>query len=104
MIRVTKAEERSKTIVTIDGQLSGDSIGIVETCCYQAQSDGKPVELFLRDITSVDQADQTLLSRLVAQGVRLAASGVYTSYLVQSLAAADAAPEDSPIGNRKRRC
>jgi len=85
MIRVTKTEEQSGTMVTIDGQLSGDSIAVVETCCNQAKSNGKPVQLFLRDVTTVDQAGQMLLSRLVAKGVRLIARGVYTSYLVQSL-------------------
>jgi hypothetical protein len=85
MIRVTRTDELSRTVVTIDGQLSGDTIAIVETCCNQAKSNRKPVELFLRDITIVDPAGRTLLSRLASQGVRLAGSGVYTSYLVQSL-------------------
>jgi len=73
-------------IVTIDGQLSEDSIALVETCCNQAKSNGKPVRLFLRDVSTVDQAGQTLLSRLAAKGIILAAKGVYTSYLVQSMA------------------
>ena len=46
MIRVTKTEEPSKTVVTIDGQLSGESVGLVETCCKEAESDGKPVYLY----------------------------------------------------------
>lgn len=85
MIRVTKTEEQSHTIVTIDGQLGSDSIALVETCCNQAKSNGKPVHLFLRDVGTVDQAGQMLLSRLAAKGVVLAAKGVYTSYLVQSM-------------------
>ena len=85
MIRVTRADELSRTVVTIDGQLSGDTIAIVETCCNQAKSNGRPVELFLRDVSIVDQAGRTLLSRLASQGVRLVGSGVYTSYLVQSV-------------------
>jgi hypothetical protein len=85
MIRVTKTEEQSGTVVTVDGQLSGDSIAVVETFCNQAKSNGKPVRLFLRDVATVDQAGQLLLSRLAAKGVRLLARGVYTSYLVESL-------------------
>jgi hypothetical protein len=85
MIRVTKTEEQSLTIITIDGRLSSDSIAIVETCCNQARSNGKPVQLFLRDISAVDQTGEMLLSRLARQGIRLVARGVYTSYLVQSL-------------------
>ncbi len=88
MIRVTKTEEQSLTTVTIDGQLATDSIAIVETCCNQAKSNGNPVQLFLRDISAVDQAGEMLLRRLAGKGIRLAARGVYTSYLVQSLTSA----------------
>jgi ABC-type transporter Mla MlaB component len=94
MIRVTETEERTRTTVTIDGELSGDSLAVVETCCRQAESPGKPVHLFLRDVTIVDRAGQVLLSRLASKGVSLEARGVYTSYLVQSLAA------HNPEGNR----
>lgn len=94
MIHVTKTEERSRTVVTVDGQLSGDSIDVVETCCNQAESGGKPVQLFLRDVTTVDQTGRMLLTRLAAKGIRLAASGVYTSYLVQALTAGQTTHEN----------
>lgn len=85
MFRVSRAEEPSRTIITVDGQLSGDYIEVVETYCDQEISTGKPVHLYLRDLTTVDQAGRALLRRLAAKGVRLLASGVYTSYIVQSL-------------------
>jgi hypothetical protein len=85
MFRVSKAEERLRTIITIDGQLAGDSIEAVETCCDQEISTGRPVDLFLRDVSTIDQAGRALLRRLAASGVRLLASGVYTSYIVQAL-------------------
>lgn len=100
MIRVTKTEEQSHTIVTVDGQLAGDSITLVETCCNQAKSNGKPVQLFLRDVSTVDQAGQMLLSRLAAKGVVLTAKGVYTSYLVQSMTTA--VPDPPPVEKRGR--
>ena len=87
MIRVTRTDGRSRTTITVDGQLSADSISVVETCCRQAEWDGKPVQLFLRDVTSIDQAGRMLISRLAARGVELAANGVYTAYLVQELTA-----------------
>jgi hypothetical protein len=87
MIRVTKTEERSRTVVTIDGQLSGECVTVVETCCSQAASRRKPIYVFLRDVTTVDQAGTMLLRRLTARGIRLLARGIYTSYLVQTLAA-----------------
>jgi hypothetical protein len=43
MLRVSKVDERSRTVITIDGQLSGDYIEAVKTCYDQAISTGKPV-------------------------------------------------------------
>lgn len=104
MVRITKTEDRSRTTVTVNGQLSGDSVVLVETCCKEAESGRKPVQLFLRDITAMDQAGQTLLSRLAAKGLRLVASGVYTSYLVQSLTSDETRHENVRIDKPRRRC
>jgi ABC-type transporter Mla MlaB component len=85
MFRVSKVDEPSRTVVTIEGQLSGDHIAAVETCCDQAILEGKPVHLFLRDVSTIDQGGRALLCRLVDKGIELLASGVYTSYLVRTL-------------------
>jgi len=103
MIRVTKTEKRSRTLVTVDGQLAGDSVGVVETCCNPAESNGKPLHLFLRDVTTVDQAGRALLSRLAARGVHMSAVGVYTSYLVEELTTRAAGAETHAIGSQMRR-
>jgi ABC-type transporter Mla MlaB component len=95
MIRVTKTEQQSRTVVTIDGQLSGESITVVETCCSQAEANRKPVYLFLRDVSTVDQAGTAFLRRLAAKGVHLLARGLYTSYLVRTLGARGTATRDS---------
>lgn len=95
MIRVTKLEKRSRTIVTIDGQLSNDSIAIVETCCSEALSNGKPVDLYLRNISVVEPAGRSLLMRLADEGVHLVAEGVYLSFLIEELAS-DAHPTALP--------
>lgn len=85
VLRVTKAEGRARTIITVEGQLLSDYVEVVETCCDQAQSKGKRVHLFLRDVATIDEAGRTLLSRLAAKGVRLLGWGVYTSYLIRAL-------------------
>jgi hypothetical protein len=85
MIRVTKTEERERTRITIDGQLSRDYIEAVEICCDQAISEGMPVDVFLRDVPTIDESGRALLSRLAANGIRLLAKGIYTSYIVRAL-------------------
>ena len=97
MIRVTKTEESSKTLVTIDGQLSGEAVGLVQACCKEAESDGKPVHLFLRDLTAIDDGGRLLLQRLAGNGVRVSGSGVYTSYLVEELTTAANGGRSCPV-------
>jgi hypothetical protein len=88
MFRVTKSEVGKRTIITIDGQLSGDYIEVVEICCKQAISEGRPIDVFLHDVLIIDESGRALLTRLANQGVRLLAAGVYTSYVVRDLVAA----------------
>ncbi len=90
MIRVTKGEETYHTTLTIDGQISGDNVEVIEVCCAQALSAGSRVDLFLRDVSAVDQSGQALLSRLASKGVRLLATGLYTSYLLGEIAPSSA--------------
>ena len=85
MFRVSTAGGSSYTTVTIDGQLVGDYVDLVEKCCDQALSIGMPVHVFLRDVSMVDQAARAMLSRLSRKGVLLLGGGVYTSYLANRI-------------------
>lgn len=85
MIRILTADEPELTTITVDGQLAGDNIPAVETSCDEARSKGKPIRLFLRDVSVIGEDGQALLRRLATKGVRLKASGIYTSYVVQSI-------------------
>ena len=86
MIRIMTADDPELTTITVDGQLAGeDEIQAVETSCDHARSNGKSIWLFLRDVTVIGEDGRAFLRRLVAIGVRLKASGIYTSYIVQSI-------------------
>jgi hypothetical protein len=66
MIRVITADELASTTITVDGKLCGDYVEPVETCCKQAISKGKPVRLYLRDVSMIDERGWTLLSSTVS--------------------------------------
>ena len=85
MIRIMTVDEPALTMLTVDGQLAGDNIQAVETSCDQARSNGKPIWLLLRDVSVIGADGQALLRRLATKGVHLKASGIYTSYIVQSI-------------------
>jgi ABC-type transporter Mla MlaB component len=85
VFRVNKSEGCSHTTITVDGKVSHDCIEVIESFCDEQLSAGKPVHLFLRDVTTVDQAGRALLERLAAKGVRLRAQGIYNSFIVREL-------------------
>ena len=76
MFGVKKSEVGRRTILTIDGQFSGDYIEVVEICCNQAESEGKPIDIFLHNVSIIDEPGRALLARLAAKGVRLLAAGM----------------------------
>jgi hypothetical protein len=82
---VSQIKDRFGTVVNIDGQLVGEYVHVAEACCSQALSGGTPVSVFLRDVSAIDEAGRKLLRSLALKGVRLLASGIYTSQLVKTL-------------------
>jgi hypothetical protein len=89
MIRVITADDLGCTTITVDGKLSGDYVDPVETCCKQAILKGKPVRLYLRDVSTIDDRGRTLLRELVKTGVGLKANGIYSSYVVDEIQSAN---------------
>ena len=82
MIRILTTNEPTAIMVTVDGQLVGDYVDAVDTSVAQALTQGRAVQLFLRDVSHIDEHGRELLSRLATKGVELSASGVYSRYIV----------------------
>ena len=82
MIRILTTNDPHANIVTIDGQLVGDYVDAVESSIHEAGGQGKPVHVFLRDVSNIDEHGRRLLARLAVQGVEVSASGLYSSYIV----------------------
>ena len=85
MIRIITASEPKLITITVDGELTSECVDAVETCATQAIAQRRPVRLFLRDVSSIDESGHALLARLAAKGVRLRAAGVYCSYIVAKI-------------------
>jgi hypothetical protein len=94
MIRILTADEPDTITITVDGQLVDDCVDAVETCSDQAIGQGRPVHLFLRDVSHIDEHGRSLLFRLAGKGVRLSASGVYSSYIVAEISKGQLRPFD----------
>ena len=85
MFRLTETQNDSMTTVNIDGQLRGEGVRVTEDACAQALARGHAVCLILYEVTNIDTAGTDLLRRLIARGVHVCGSGIYTDQLVNSL-------------------
>jgi ABC-type transporter Mla MlaB component len=85
VIRIMTATEPKRITITVDGELSGEYVGAVETFATQAIAQRRPTQLFLRDVSAVDESGRALLARLATKGVRLRAAGVYCSHIVAGI-------------------
>ena len=85
MIRVFTANEPNAITLTIDGQLVGEYVEAVKTSTHEAIEEKKPVHLFLRNVSHIDEHGRTLLAHLAAKGVQLSAAGLYSSYVVAEI-------------------
>jgi hypothetical protein len=90
MIRIMTAAEPQAFTITVDGRLAGEYVEALDTCVNRAIGHGRPVHLFLRDVTSIDESGRALLVLLAAKGVQLSAAGVYNSYIVAKITASAA--------------
>ena len=95
MIRVMTVTKPHTTTVTVDGEVAAEYVEAIDTCVKQAIGKGRPVHLFLRDVSKIDETGQALLEQLAANGVHLSANGVYIAYIVAEISRSAAA------GNRR---
>jgi hypothetical protein len=85
MIRIQPAKNPGGITIAIDGQLIGEYVAEIEASIRESTEQYKGVELFLRNVSHIDEAGQELLSRLAAQGVELRAAGLYSSHVVKQV-------------------
>jgi ABC-type transporter Mla MlaB component len=85
MFRIQQTASATETVIAVEGRLVRDYVSTAESCCDQAFSSGKPVIVFLKDVSVIDSDGRALLARLLARGARIRATGVYTQHLVEEI-------------------
>jgi hypothetical protein len=88
MIRIMTADEPQCITITVDGKLSDHGVEPVEASCVEALLQGKPVRLYLRDVSAIDERGRTMLRRVAAKGINLSANGIYSAYIVHEIQSA----------------
>ena len=85
MFRITQTDYPKRTMLVVEGELSGDDLGIIEKACLEALSKHNRVVVLLKEITRIDERGKVFLKRLATTGVRMRALGIYSRFLLRRL-------------------
>ncbi len=98
MLRITIQKDSNPRRLDLAGKLAGDWVAETEHA-WQAVRHGKPIEVDLTQVTSVDDAGRSLLKKMVRSGVRLIARGLEMTALVEEIKASAVAGQRRRNGN-----
>jgi hypothetical protein len=85
LFKLEKSQDKGKTVITVEGELAGEYVPVVEGYMKNLLAGPAPLVVRLLDINFIDQAGIDLLKCFVDRGVALQCSGVYTSFILSRL-------------------
>jgi len=83
MLKITTQKKQNKTRFVVEGKLAASTIGTLERCYSEAQS--QQIEIEFTDITFVDESAKKLLKRLAIAGVTLFAHDVQMNAVIEKI-------------------
>jgi outer membrane protein len=89
MLRITTEKKRGRTVVSVEGRLSGPRVAMLEQCWRELRA-GSPDEKFhvnLCGVTFIDNAGKVLLKAIHSEGGQLIAEGCLNQAIVKEITA-----------------
>src|ERR1700756_2349490 len=89
MLRISTEKKRGRTIVSVEGRLSGPRVPMLEQCWRElrAASQEEKFQLNLCGVTFIDNAGKILLRTIHSEGGQLIAEGCLNQAIVREIAA-----------------
>src|SRR5215470_7095682 len=102
MLRITTQKKRGKTVLNIEGRLSGPLVGTLEQCWRElrAASPEERLHLNLCGVSFIDSAGRVLLKEIHRQGGELVAEGCLNQAIVDEIVKSE---KDVKSHSRKER-
>lgn len=102
MLRITTQKKRGKTILSIEGRLTGPLVGTLEQCWRElrAASPDEKLHLNLCGVSFIDAAGRVLLKEIYRQGGELVAEGCLNQAIVEEIVKTE---KDTKTHSRKER-
>lgn len=83
--KLEQGRDRGKTVITLEGELAGEYVPVVEANMRNLLTGHAPLVFRLLNVSVIDQAGMNLLQFFVDHGVLLQGSGVYTSFILDRI-------------------
>src|SRR5215831_20017280 len=87
MLRITTQKKRGKTVLDIEGRLTGPLVGTLEKCWRElrAASPDEKLHLNLCGVSFIDAAGRMLLKEIYREGGELVAEGCLNQAIVEEI-------------------
>src|SRR6516164_2678431 len=91
MLRITTQKKRGRTVLSIEGRLTGTLVGTLEQCWRELRgaSPTEKVHINLCGVSFIDSAGKMLLKEIYRQGGELAAEGCLNQAIVRDIVASE---------------
>jgi len=83
IFKLEQGSNRGRTVITLEGELAGEYVAVVEAYVRNLLPGHVPLVLNLQNVGIIDQAGLNLLQLLADNGVQLQGAGVYTRFVLE---------------------
>lgn len=84
MLKITRQDDVSHTVFTLEGKLAGPWVDELKGCWEKAGGD-RPIRILLCAVTFVDAGGKGLLTEMYRRGAELVAEGCMTKAIVEEI-------------------
>jgi hypothetical protein len=85
MFRITRADHPRHILISMEGRLAGEYVGVAESAYGEALSANIPITVLLNNVMEIDARGRDFLRQLLMKRARLRAVGIYSRYIVRTL-------------------
>ena len=85
MLKITTDADGGRTILKLEGRLTGPWVEELKTCWQKAVAGKQHVGVALNEVIFIDEAGRKLLADMHRQGVELTAAGCMTKAIIERI-------------------
>ena len=85
MLKITTDTDAGRTILKLEGRLTGPWVEELKNCWQKAVTEKQQVGVVLNEVTFIDEAGRKLLADMHRQGVELTATGCMTKATIERI-------------------